>query len=81
MNFSELLDILNSENLTDADIRAFEAKALTWKWGGKADDWYVLGVVLATFQKNIITPYMHSLIYHVPVMLQRYGSLRSFSGQ
>ncbi|KAJ7380565.1 hypothetical protein OS493_009032 [Desmophyllum pertusum] len=76
-NFSELLDILNSENLTDADIRAFQAKALTW---GKQ----VIGMSGSGpgyIQKNIITPYMHSLIYHVPVMLQRYGSLRSFSGQ
>ena len=32
-------------------------------------------------QTVIITPYMHSLIYHVPVMLRRHGSLRSFSGQ
>ena len=29
----------------------------------------------------IITPYMHSLIYHVPVMLKRHGSLQKFSGQ
>ena len=32
-------------------------------------------------QKVIITPYMHCLIYHVPVMMQRHGSLRRFSGQ
>ena len=32
-------------------------------------------------QTVIITPYMHSLIYHVPVMLRRHGSLRTFSGQ
>ena len=32
-------------------------------------------------QKVIITPYMHCLIFHVPVMMQRHGSLRHFSGQ
>ena len=32
-------------------------------------------------QKVIITPYMHCLIYHVPVMMQRLGSLRRFRGQ
>ena len=33
-------------------------------------------------QTIIITPYMHaSLIYHVPALLRRHGSLRLFSGQ
>lgn len=29
----------------------------------------------------IITPYMHSLVYHVPVMLRKHRSLKKFSGQ
>ena len=29
----------------------------------------------------IITPYMHSKIFHVPVMMRKHGSLRFFSGQ
>lgn len=32
-------------------------------------------------QTVIITPYMHALIYHVPVLSRRHGSLRLFSGQ
>ncbi|KAK3733413.1 hypothetical protein QZH41_012170 [Actinostola sp. cb2023] len=32
-------------------------------------------------QNIIITPYMHIVIYHVPIMLKEYGSLRMFSGQ
>ena len=32
-------------------------------------------------QTIIITPYMHSLVYHVPVMLHNHGSLKMFSGQ
>lgn len=32
-------------------------------------------------QTVIITPYMHCLIYHVPVMMIKHGSLRRFSGQ
>ena len=32
-------------------------------------------------QTVIITPYMHSLVFHVPVMLEKHGSLRYFSGQ
>ena len=29
----------------------------------------------------IVTPYMHILIYHVPCMLRKHGSLKQFSGQ
>ena len=32
-------------------------------------------------QGIIITPYMHSMIFHVPVMMKMHGSLRQFSGQ
>ena len=32
-------------------------------------------------QKSPITPYIHMLIYHVPDMLTKYGSLALFSGQ
>lgn len=32
-------------------------------------------------QTIIITPYMHSMIFHVPMMMRRHGSLRFFSGQ
>ncbi|CAH3105000.1 unnamed protein product, partial [Pocillopora meandrina] len=32
-------------------------------------------------QTIIITPYMYSMIFHVPVMMRKHGSLRLFSGQ
>ena len=32
-------------------------------------------------QTIFITPYMHNLVYHVPVMLQKHESLKMFSGQ
>ena len=32
-------------------------------------------------QTIIITPYVHNLIYHVPQMMKKRGSLRKFSGQ
>lgn len=31
--------------------------------------------------ENIITPYMHVLIFHVPTMIRIHGSLKKFSGQ
>ena len=32
-------------------------------------------------QTIIITPYVHNMIYHVPQMMKKHGSLREFSGQ
>ena len=34
-----------------------------------------------TMQTIIITPYVHNMIYHVPQMMKKHGSLRRFSGQ
>ena len=32
-------------------------------------------------QTIIITPYVHNMIYHVPQMMKKHGSLRKFSGK
>ena len=32
-------------------------------------------------QTIIITPYVHNMIYHVPQMMKKHGSLRKVSGQ
>jgi hypothetical protein len=39
------------------------------------------GSGLGYLQIVIITPYMLTLVYHVPTMLRRHGSLKMFSGQ
>lgn len=31
--------------------------------------------------ENIITPYIHIMVYHVPTMIRNNGSLKYFSGQ
>ena len=31
--------------------------------------------------ENIITPYMHILVFHVPTMMRMHGSLKKLSGQ
>ena len=33
------------------------------------------------YQPSNVTPYLHTLVYHVPYFLQHYGSLLQFSGQ
>lgn len=36
---------------------------------------------LQGYQKKCVTPYMHSLVYHVPAQLRMFGNLMRFSGQ
>ena len=55
----------------------FHLQALTW---GK-DMVAMSGSGPGYAQTIIITPYMHSMIFHVPVMMRKHGSLRFFSGQ
>ena len=31
--------------------------------------------------KVIITPYMHILVFHIPLMMQDHGNIKQFSGQ
>ena len=33
------------------------------------------------FQRKNITPYIHILVYHIPPFIQRFGSVKNFSGQ
>ncbi len=40
-----------------------------------------LGGQLQGHQKKYVTPYMHSMVYHVPRMLRLYGNIKKFSGQ
>ncbi|KAJ7371102.1 hypothetical protein OS493_027790 [Desmophyllum pertusum] len=77
VNFRELLESLNKENISEDDITAFETKALKW---GK--DMVAMSGSGPGYQHTvIITPYMHSLVFHVPVMMKKHGSMRQFSGQ
>ncbi|KAJ7394803.1 hypothetical protein OS493_000637 [Desmophyllum pertusum] len=76
-NFRELLENLNKEEIDEDDITTFKAKALSW---GK--DMVAMSGTGPGYQHTvIITPYMHSMIYHVPVMMTKHGSLRQFSDQ
>ena len=36
---------------------------------------------LEGYKKKCVTPYMHSLVYHVPAIVQEHGNLICFSGQ
>ncbi len=40
-----------------------------------------LGSARIGYNKTSVTPYMHALVYHVPMFLQKHGSLKQFTGQ
>ena len=51
----------------------------------QAKDWIKLFMSLGSkcegFQKKRVTPYMHLMVYHIPVMIKEYGNIKQFSGQ
>ena len=51
----------------------------------QAKEWVNLFLTLSTkcegFQRKNITPYIHSLVYHVPEMIKKFGNIKQFSGQ
>lgn len=40
-----------------------------------------IGHVRKGYQCRNVTPYIHTLLYHIPTFVQRYGNLMKFSGQ
>ena len=40
-----------------------------------------LGSARIGYNKTMVTPYMHALVYHVPMFLRKHGSLKQFTGQ
>lgn len=40
-----------------------------------------LGGRCTGFGKAAVTPYMHSLVYHVPTFMRRHNGIKKFTGQ
>lgn len=59
------------ENLTDCFTLA---KSFTEKFVALKD-------VNEAYHRARVTPYMHSLVYHVPAMMSRHDGIKKFSGQ
>lgn len=51
----------------------------------QAKEWVIqfttLGQKYEGFQRKHVTPYMHAMVFCVPVMMRMYGDMRKFSGQ
>ena len=68
--------MITQADLSDDAISQVEDKAKKW-----LSDFVGLSKCLDGHQKNRVTPYMHILVYHVPAMMKKFGSIRYFSGQ
>ena len=48
----------------------------------QAKDWIKLFMSLGSkcegFHKKRVTPYMHLMVYHIPVMIKEYGNIKQF---
>ena len=75
-DFKELYNIITNSNPTpDTTDRYFT----------RAEDWVNLFTSLKDkrlgYKRANVTPYMHSLVYHIPIFLRKFKSVRLFTGQ
>ncbi|CAB4023222.1 Hypothetical predicted protein [Paramuricea clavata] len=74
-DFDELYKILGCQNPTDQQITNYFAKAVEWitflSLSGKA-----MG-----YEKERITPYMHTMVYHMPKFMEVHKGINKFTGQ
>lgn len=71
-----MLELINNPDPTEDDINHIQEKARDW---GKVM-LSMSGSGAEYLDQTIITPYMHVLVFHVP-MMRLHGSFKKFSGQ
>ena len=70
VTFFKIYNVLRVKILSEEKIREFDKSV---------KDWLVL--FLSVYQTKHVTPYMHTLVAHIPEFLESYGSLAAFSQQ
>ena len=75
-DFNELYQIITKLNPSPDDIQEYFEKA---------KDWIQLFISLQGKRKGYsrarVTPYMHAMVYHVPLFLNNYRTVKLFTGQ
>ena len=75
-DFKELYNIITNNNPTPET---------TDQYFTKAKDWINLFTLLKDkrlgYKGANVTPYMHSLVYHIPIFLTKFKSVKLFTGQ
>ncbi|KAK3710028.1 hypothetical protein QZH41_012418, partial [Actinostola sp. cb2023] len=75
-DFRELYHVITSDSPTQTEIKNFHSEAILW-----AKHLVSLNKLPGYNQINPITPYIHILVYHAFDVLERYDSVKTFSGQ
>ncbi|XP_071106486.1 uncharacterized protein [Haliotis cracherodii] len=73
-----LLYDIHSKITSPGDVDAEEVFHLSRRW---VQTFLSLDKHLPGYSEKNITPYVHCMVYHVPFMIRKFGTLRSFSCQ
>ena len=79
-----VLQILQKQkHLPPSLVQTLQIKSMSFQqardWGGYLSR--MAGSGPGYTAETIITPYIHTMVYHVPTMMRNHGSLKYFSGQ
>ena len=74
--FEAIYRILTDLKPTDDATDNFFGQATNW-----ISTFLTLGDKMPGFHKRNVTPYMHMMCYHIPLMLQKHRNIKEFSGQ
>lgn len=70
MNFFDIYNILRAKTISKEKIKELEKASKDW-----------LTLFLSVYQTKHVTPYIHTLVAHIPEVLDLYGSVACFSQQ
>ncbi|CAH3191986.1 unnamed protein product, partial [Porites evermanni] len=75
-SFDEIYKLINTDKPSEQQITEYFLKAKEW-----VETFTSLGSSCQGYTKEKVTPYMHSMVYHVPRMMTLHKGVRKFFGQ
>lgn len=76
VDFKKLYSFLTSAHPDTTKLEEYFQDAKKW-----IDTFVSLSHSRHLYKRSNITPYMHIMVYHVPEFIEKYKSLKMFSGQ
>ncbi|KXJ10506.1 hypothetical protein AC249_AIPGENE18777 [Exaiptasia diaphana] len=76
-DFNDLYSyLLQKKDPTEEDIKVYLIKPTSW-----VNLFTSLGGKLQGYKKTSVTPYMHTMVYHVPTFMKLHNGIKKFTGQ
>lgn len=75
-DFDELYKLIQMQDPTSDKILDYFNKATRW-----IDLFTSLGGTIIGYERARVTPYMHSMVYHVPRFMEKHQGIKHFTGQ